>query len=308
MLVGELVVLAIFIVIGIVALAQGKGQRLRLHADLQRRHVLAGRWSSARSRSRCCRSSASTASRCWPRRTRTSARAIGRSMIAALLLAGVLFIVQTWVAALLVPDPADADRQRRPGRHRVLRRRRRSPAAPGWPSSPRSRPRSPGASPTRWWRRPRRPGCSTRWPGTGSCRRSWRRCTRRKGVPGQRHPAGRGRLAGRSGSTWPPGTTASPLLCTLVNFGALTAFLVLHVSVVWHYVGAPRAAGTGGGTWSSRSSASRSSPTCVINANVAAPRRSASSGWPSASCCWSSCWPTGRRPSCRSVEPDGRSR
>ena len=26
------------------------------------------------------------------------------------------------------------------------------------------------------------------------------------------------------------------LLSTLVNFGALTAFLVLHVSVVWHYV------------------------------------------------------------------------
>ena len=26
------------------------------------------------------------------------------------------------------------------------------------------------------------------------------------------------------------------LLSTLVNFGALSAFLVLHVSVVWHYV------------------------------------------------------------------------
>ena len=27
------------------------------------------------------------------------------------------------------------------------------------------------------------------------------------------------------------------MLSTLVNFGALTAFLALHVSVVWHYVG-----------------------------------------------------------------------
>jgi amino acid transporter len=27
------------------------------------------------------------------------------------------------------------------------------------------------------------------------------------------------------------------LLSTLVNFGALTAFLALHVSVVWHFVG-----------------------------------------------------------------------
>jgi amino acid transporter len=36
---------------------------------------------------------------------RESARSIGKSMIAALALAGVLFIVQTWVAALLVPNP-----------------------------------------------------------------------------------------------------------------------------------------------------------------------------------------------------------
>jgi amino acid transporter len=36
---------------------------------------------------------------------RESARQIGRSMIAALALAGVLFMVQTWLAALLVPNP-----------------------------------------------------------------------------------------------------------------------------------------------------------------------------------------------------------
>ncbi len=36
---------------------------------------------------------------------RESARQIGRSMVAALALAGVLFMVQTWVAALLVPNP-----------------------------------------------------------------------------------------------------------------------------------------------------------------------------------------------------------
>ena len=34
-----------------------------------------------------------------------SARAIGRSMVAALLLAGALFIAQTWIASLLVPNP-----------------------------------------------------------------------------------------------------------------------------------------------------------------------------------------------------------
>jgi amino acid transporter len=44
---------------------------------------------------------------------RDSARSIGKSMIAALALAGTLFIVQTWIAALLVPNPdgliADGD-------------------------------------------------------------------------------------------------------------------------------------------------------------------------------------------------------
>ena len=55
---------------------------------------------------------------------RESARAIGRSMVAALLLAGALFIVQTWVASLLVPDPGTAHQQGRPRRHGVLRRRR----------------------------------------------------------------------------------------------------------------------------------------------------------------------------------------
>ena len=104
MLVGELIVLAIFLVIGIVALAQGKGPGFNLDPALQRRTRSPGRWSSGRSPSRCCPSSASTASRCWPRRTGAASQ-IGRAMVAALLLAGALFIVQTWVASLLVPDP-----------------------------------------------------------------------------------------------------------------------------------------------------------------------------------------------------------
>jgi amino acid transporter len=38
--------------------------------------------------------------------TRGGAKLVGRAMAAALALAGVLFIAQTWVAAMLVPDPA----------------------------------------------------------------------------------------------------------------------------------------------------------------------------------------------------------
>ena len=107
MLVGELIVLAIFIVDRHRRARPGQGPRLRASPRSTTPTRSPGRWSSARCRSRCCRSSASTASPCWPRRTRASPR--GRSaapMVAALLLAGVLFIVQTWVAALLVPDPA----------------------------------------------------------------------------------------------------------------------------------------------------------------------------------------------------------
>ena len=122
MLVGELIVLAIFLVIGVVALAAGQGPR-------------ASRWS------RC--STADTFS--WSLVFGAVSIAVlsflgfdGISMLAEesregaapdrpgdgrrAALAGVLFIVQTWVAALLVPDPAEPAGQRRPGGHRVLRR------------------------------------------------------------------------------------------------------------------------------------------------------------------------------------------
>ena len=134
MLVGELIVLAIFLVIGVVALAQGKGRGFDFTPDLQLRHLLLVAGVRRGLHRGAVASSASTASRCWPRRTRSRPAQIGRAMVAALLLAGVLFIVQTWVAALLVPDPAGSDRQGRPRRHRVLRRRRRRRRRAGWPT------------------------------------------------------------------------------------------------------------------------------------------------------------------------------
>src|SRR3954466_5434057 len=105
MLLGELIVLAIFIVIGIVALAQGKGRGFDFtplyNPDTFSWSLVFGAVSIA-VLSFLGFDGISTLAE----ENKDSARAIGRSMIAALLLAGVLFIVQTWVASLLVPPPA----------------------------------------------------------------------------------------------------------------------------------------------------------------------------------------------------------
>ncbi|WP_068922098.1 APC family permease [Planobispora rosea] len=103
MLIGELAVLAVFLVVGLVALAQGKAQAGALSPLFD----------------------SSTFS--WPlvfgavsiavlsflgfdgismlaEENQEDSRQLGRSMVAALGLAGVLFIAQTWVGALLTPD------------------------------------------------------------------------------------------------------------------------------------------------------------------------------------------------------------
>ncbi len=104
MLVAELVVLAIFLVIGVIALAGGKGNGNALepiyNADTFSFGLVFGAVSIA-VLSFLGFDGISTLAE----ENRESARSIGKAMIAALVLAGTLFIVQTWVAALLVPDP-----------------------------------------------------------------------------------------------------------------------------------------------------------------------------------------------------------
>jgi amino acid transporter len=104
MLVGELIVLAIFLVIGVVALASGEGRGFDFspiyNGDTFSLELVFGAVSIA-VLSFLGFDGISTLAE----ENRESARSIGKSMIAALALAGVLFIVQTWVAALLVPTP-----------------------------------------------------------------------------------------------------------------------------------------------------------------------------------------------------------
>ncbi|MGI5246776.1 APC family permease [Dactylosporangium sp. CA-139066] len=112
MLIGELVVLAIFLVIGGVALAQGKGRGFSwepvYNGSTFSWSLIFGAVSIA-----VLSFLGFDGISMLAEEHKGEARQIGRSMVAALVLAGVLFIVQTWVAALLVPNPdkliADGD-------------------------------------------------------------------------------------------------------------------------------------------------------------------------------------------------------
>ena len=105
MLALELVVLAIFLVIGIGALIGGAGQGFSLDPLYNPDTFSLGLVFSAVSiavLSFLGFDGISTLAE----ENRQGARIVGRAMVAALVVAGTLFIVQTWVAALLVPDPA----------------------------------------------------------------------------------------------------------------------------------------------------------------------------------------------------------
>src|SRR3712207_1639514 len=103
-LVAELIVLAIFLVIGVIALAGGESGGWDLtpiyNSDTFSLELVFGAVSIA-----VLSFLGFDAISTLAEENRDSARSIGRSMIAALVLAGTLFVVQTWVAALLVSDP-----------------------------------------------------------------------------------------------------------------------------------------------------------------------------------------------------------
>ncbi len=105
MLVAELVVLAIFLVVGVVALAQGKGNGFSFDAFFNSSTFTWSLVFGAVSVAVLSFLGFDGISMLAEENSDT-ARSIGRAMIAALLLAGVLFIVQTWLASMLVPDGA----------------------------------------------------------------------------------------------------------------------------------------------------------------------------------------------------------
>ena len=105
MLALELLVLVIFLVVGVVAIAQGKGQGFSFDAFFNSESfslpLLFGAASLA-VLSFLGFDGISTLAE----ENKGSSKSLGRSMIAALIVVGVLFVVQTWVASMLVEDPA----------------------------------------------------------------------------------------------------------------------------------------------------------------------------------------------------------
>ena len=233
MLGGELIVLAIFIVIGIVALAQGKGRGFDIsplyNADTFSLSLVLGAVSIA-----VLSFLGFDGISMLAEENKESAKAIGRSMIAALLLAGALFIVQTWVASLLVPDPDALISKGDPGGTAFYDAA--AVAGGAWLSK-----LTALATAIAW-------GFANALVAQAATSRLLYAMARDRQLPSllaKVHPkkgvpvnatlltALVSLALGLYMASRDDGIT---LLSTLVNFGALTAFLVLHVSVVWHYV------------------------------------------------------------------------
>ncbi|RPE36607.1 APC family permease [Kitasatospora cineracea] len=232
-LVGELVVLALFVVVGVVALANGKGRGFDF-TPLYDGHTFS--WSLAFGSVSIAVLSflgfdgISTLSE----ENRDSTKAIGRSMVAALLLAGTLFIVQTWVASLLVTDPDALIRDGDPGGTAFYDAART--AAGGWLAT-----LTAAATAVAW-------GFANSLVAQAATSRLLFAMARDRQLPSflaKVHPtrrvpvnatlltAGVSLVLGLYMTSRDDGIT---LLSTLVNFGALTTFLVLHVAVVVHYL------------------------------------------------------------------------
>jgi amino acid transporter len=233
MLIGELIVLAIFIVVGIVALAAGKGAGFSLsplyNADTFSWSVVFGAVSIA-----VLSFLGFDGISMLAEESRADTRQIGRAMVGALLLAGVLFIVQTWVAALLVPDAPGLLANGDPEGTAFYDAARA--AGGGWLAG-----LTALATAIAW-------GFANSLVAQAATSRLLYAMARDRQMPSflarinERHkvPANAtlvvAAISLALGLYMASRDDGISLLSTLVNFGAMTAFLALHVAVVVHYV------------------------------------------------------------------------
>ncbi|MFC0505327.1 APC family permease [Micromonospora costi] len=233
MLAAELIILVIFLVVGVVALAQGKGDGFSLRplfdADTFSWPLVFGAVSIA-----VLSFLGFDGISMLAEESREEARQIGRAMVAALLLAGALFVVQTWVAALLVPDaPGLLDNGDPEGTAFYDAAR---VAGGGWLAG-----LTALATAIAW-------GFANSLVAQAATSRLLYAMARDRQMPrflariNPKHkvPANATLLVAAIslalGLYMASRDDGISLLSTLVNFGAMTAFLALHVSVVTHYV------------------------------------------------------------------------
>ena len=232
MLVAELVVLAIFLVIGAVAIASGKGNGFSFDAFYNPDTFSVGLVFSAVSvavLSFLGFDGISTLAE----ENHDGARAVGRATLAALAVAGVLFIVQTWVASMLVPNAGQLLSEGDPAGTAFYDAA--EVAGGEWLFV-----LTAVATAIAW-------GFANALVAQAATSRLLFSMARDRQLPSflaKVHPHHRVPenatflVAGVSivfGIYFASRDDGATLLTTLVNFGALTAFLLLHVSVIAHY-------------------------------------------------------------------------
>ncbi|MGK5684062.1 APC family permease [Actinoplanes sp. URMC 104] len=233
MLIAELIILGIFLVVGVVALANGKGNGFSFdsfyNSETFSWSVVFGAVSIA-----VLSFLGFDGISMLAEESREDARTIGRAMVAALLLAGTLFVVQTWVASLLVPDTAGLLANGDPEGTAFYDAAR--VAGGGWLAS-----LAALATAIAW-------GFANSLVAQAATSRLLYAMARDGQMPrflrkiNEKHkvPANATLLVAAIslvlGLYMASRDDGISLLSTLVNFGAMTAFLALHVAVVVHYV------------------------------------------------------------------------
>jgi amino acid transporter len=233
MLAAEVVILVIFLVVGVVALADGKGDGFSwsplYNADTFSWSVVFGAVSIA-----VLSFLGFDGISMLAEESREEARQIGRAMVGALLLAGTLFVVQTWVAALLVPDAPGLLANGDPEGTAFYDAARA--AGGGWLAN-----LTALATAIAW-------GFANSLVAQAATSRLLYAMARDGQMPrflsriSERHrvPANATVLVAAVslvlGLYMASRDDGISLLSTLVNFGAMTAFLALHVAVIVHYV------------------------------------------------------------------------
>ncbi|PWR14855.1 amino acid permease [Micromonospora sicca] len=232
MLVGELIILAIFLVVAVAALASGQGSfswDAFYNSGTFTWSLIAGAVSVA-----VLSFLGFDGISMLAEETRDGSRQVGRAMAAVLVLAGVLFIAQTWLAAMLVPDPArllaDGDRNGTAFYDAA------GAAGGGWLAT-----LCAVATAIAW-------GLPNSMVAQVATSRLLYAMARDRQLPGflakvslrRSVPINATLLTGAVSltlglyvATRADGIT---LLSSLINFGAMVAFLVLHVSVVVHHL------------------------------------------------------------------------